>query len=89
MAKKQKKAQVKIQEKHPLIRDNPLYNYGMMLIFTVFLIFFTTFKISGDDDVFWHLATGKHIVETGHVPSEDIFGFVTEGQEWMPFEWGS
>ena len=88
MAKKQKKAQVKIREKQPLFNDNPLYNYGLMLIFSVFIIFFTTFKISGDDDVFWHLATGKHITETGHVPSEDIFGFVTEGQEWMPFEWG-
>ena len=60
----------------------------MMLLFAVFIMMFTTFKISGDDDVFWHLATGKYIAETHHVPSEDIFGFVTQGQQWMPFEWG-
>ncbi|MEZ4823340.1 MAG: hypothetical protein R2942_13430 [Ignavibacteria bacterium] len=60
----------------------------MIILFFVFLILLTSFKITGDDDVFWHLATGRYIVETQHVPSTDIFGFVTEGQEWMPFEWG-
>ena len=69
-------------------KDNPLYNYGLIILFFVFLILLTTFKITGDDDVFWHLATGRYIVETHHVPSTDIFGFVSEGQEWMPFEWG-
>ena len=68
--------------------ENPLYNYGLLAVFFVFLIFFSTFKITGDDDVFWHLATGRYILQTGHVPSVDIFGFMTQGQVWMPFEWG-
>ncbi len=59
-----------------------------MILFAVFIILLTTFKISGDDDVFWHLATGRYIVETHSVPSADIFGYVSKGQEWMPFEWG-
>ncbi|MBS1494443.1 MAG: hypothetical protein JST55_13090 [Bacteroidetes bacterium] len=67
---------------------NPLFDYALLASFALFIIFFTTFKISGDDDVFWHLATGKYVMETGHVPSQDIFGYVTQGQEWMPFEWG-
>lgn len=67
---------------------SPYYDYALFIIFGIFLVLLTTFKITGDDDVFWHLATGKYIVETGHVPSQDIFGYVTEGQEWMPFEWG-
>lgn len=58
---------------------------GLMLIFIVLL---TTFKISGDDDIFWHLQTGKYITENKTIPSEDVFGFVTEGQKWIPFEWG-
>ncbi|MBV6398278.1 MAG: hypothetical protein CDJEALGM_00644 [Ignavibacteria bacterium] len=49
---------------------------------------FTTFKISGDDDVFWHLATGKYVVDNNSVPSNDIFGWATANSEWMPFEWG-
>ncbi|HEX2787907.1 MAG TPA: hypothetical protein VHP32_08380 [Ignavibacteria bacterium] len=67
---------------------SPYYDYALFIIFGIFIVLLTTFKITGDDDVFWHLATGKYIIETGHVPSQDIFGYVTEGQEWMPFEWG-
>ena len=69
-------------------KANPLFDYALLAAFAIFIILFTTFKISGDDDVFWHLATGKYVMETGHVPSTDIFGYVTQGQEWMPFEWG-
>lgn len=58
---------------------------GALLIFIILL---TTFKISGDDDIFWHLQTGKYITENRTVPSADVFGFITEGQLWVPFEWG-
>ncbi|HEY5536154.1 MAG TPA: hypothetical protein VIL99_14610 [Ignavibacteria bacterium] len=68
--------------------EKPLFNYGLLAVFFIFLIFFTTFKITGDDDVFWHLATGRYIIETGSVPATDVFGFITQGQKWMPFEWG-
>lgn len=87
MSKKQKKSPQK-NLKQSSLKDNPLYNYGLIILFTVFIILFTSFKISGDDDVFWHLATGRYIVETHNVPSTDIFGFVTQGNQWMPFEWG-
>lgn len=88
MAKKQQKLRQKQAAKPPVFKDNPLYNYGLILLFTVFIVLLTTFKISGDDDVFWHLATGRYIIENNDVPSKDVFGYVTEGQEWMPFEWG-
>ena len=65
-----------------------MYDYGLFILFSIFIILLTTFKITGDDDVFWHLATGRYIVENHHVPSADIFGYVTNGQQWMPFEWG-
>ena len=88
MAKRQKKAPPKITKTPSAFKDNPLYNYGLLVLFSIFIILFTTFKITGDDDVFWHLATGRYIVETQHVPSTDIFGYATAGQTWMPFEWG-
>jgi len=69
-------------------KENPIFNYALLGIFLIFLGAFSTFKITGDDDVFWHLATGRFILQTGHVPSIDVFGFMTQGQEWMPFEWG-
>lgn len=88
MAKRQKKTihgSVSLKNE---FKENPLYNYGLILFFTVFIFFLSSFKITGDDDVFWHLATGRYIVENHHVPSADVFGFVTQGQTWMPFEWG-
>ena len=85
MAKKKKGSSKKVQK---IIKENPVYNYILLALFAIFIILLTTFKISGDDDVFWHLATGRYIIETGTVPSTDVFGFITEGQEWMPFEWG-
>ncbi len=85
MAKKKKGSPKKVQK---IIKENPVYNYILLILFAVFIVLLTTFKISGDDDVFWHLATGRYIIETGTVPSTDVFGFITEGQEWMPFEWG-
>jgi hypothetical protein len=68
--------------------ENPIFNYVLLAAFALFICYFTTFKITGDDDVFWHLATGKYILQTHQVPSTDIFGYMTQGQEWMPFEWG-
>ncbi|MDQ3019761.1 MAG: hypothetical protein M3R36_04210 [Bacteroidota bacterium] len=88
MGKKQNISSKKSQQPKTLLKENPLYNYSLIFLFSVFIILFTTFKISGDDDVFWHLATGRYIVENQTVPSTDVFGYVTAGQEWMPFEWG-
>ena len=34
------------------------------------------------------MATGRYIIQTHNVPSTDIFGYMTQGQVWMPFEWG-
>lgn len=73
------------------VKVNPnemYYNYLLLACFALFLCYFTTFKITGDDDVFWHMATGKYVLQTHTVPSTDIFGYMTQGQEWMPFEWG-
>ncbi len=69
-------------------QENKYLNYSLLFLFLIFLSFFSTFKITGDDDVFWHLATGRYIVNNLTVPSTDIFGYMTEGQQWMPFEWG-
>ena len=69
----------------------PIARYTNILMFTAFAVFIvlvTTYKIQGDDDIFWHLASGRYIVETKTVPSSDVFGFVTAGEKWIPFEWG-
>ncbi|MCX7832985.1 MAG: hypothetical protein N2490_02095 [Ignavibacteria bacterium] len=69
-------------------KENHYYTLLLAISFAAFLSVFTSFKITGDDDVFWHLATGRYIVENKYVPSTDVFGYMTEKDEWMPFEWG-
>lgn len=70
------------------IQENHIFTIILIVSFAAFLSVFTSFKITGDDDVFWHLATGRYIVENKYVPSTDVFGYMTEKDEWMPFEWG-
>jgi len=38
-------------------------------------------------DIWWHLATGKHIVETGQLPKHDIFTYTRQGKPWIAHEW--
>ncbi len=84
MAKKQKKPEIIKESKiQPLLKK-----YFLPGAFAILIILLTTYKISGDDDIFWHLGIGKYVTENKVVPSGDVFGFVTKGQEWIPFEWG-
>lgn len=71
-----------------LIKENRFIAYGLLVIFLVLVFLGSSYKVTGDDDFFWHLATGRYIVENKSVPDSDVFGFITQGTEWIPFEWG-
>jgi hypothetical protein len=68
--------------------ENPYFIYGLLLCFEVLVFIFASYKVTGDDDFFWHLATGRFIIENKYVPDKDVFGHVTQGTDWIPFEWG-
>jgi len=38
-------------------------------------------------DLWWHLASGRWIVEHGRVPREDPFSFTMAGHEWINLQW--
>ena len=40
-----------------------------------------------DPDVFWHLATGRLIVRTHHIPRADPFSWTAPGRRWIAHEW--
>ncbi len=88
MAKQKVKEAVQKKKPVGLIEENKYAVYGLLGIFLTLVFFAASYKISGDDDLFWHLATGRYIVENKVVPDKDVFGFVTSGAEWIPFEWG-
>ena len=54
------------------------------LIFVVFLR-----PVTGDGDVFHHLATGKYVVTTHRLPTVDEWTFTAHGQPWVAHSWGS
>jgi hypothetical protein len=76
------------KSKQEIFVDNKYYAWGLFAAFAVVVFLASSYKVTGDDDFFWHLATGRYIVETKVVPDTDIFGFATQGVEWIPFEWG-
>lgn len=81
-------SQLKQKLSTAVIEENKFVSYGLLFIFLVLVFFASSYKISGDDDFFWHLATGRYIVENKVVPDKDVFGHITSGTEWIPFEWG-
>lgn len=70
-------------------RFSTISGYVLTGLLVLLVGILATSKLFIDDDVFWHLATGRYIAETGFsIPSSDVFGFVTAGTYWIPFEWG-
>lgn len=75
-------------QKTAIIEENKYVVFGLLGIFLLLVFFAASYKVSGDDDFFWHLATGRYIVENMVVPDKDVFGHITSGTQWIPFEWG-
>ena len=40
-----------------------------------------------DGDTGWHIRTGEYILDTGSVPTHDLFSFSKAGQPWFAWEW--
>jgi len=66
---------------------NRLADYLVVAAFLIFVFFISTIKLFLDDDTFWHLATGRFIIQNGYIQSTDVFGYLTLGNLWIPFEW--
>lgn len=91
MAKqKQKKKQNKpsaVKQKVISYQENKYFVWILLFALLVCVVSATTYKVE-DDDFFWHLSTGRFIVQNGYVPDKDVFGYATQNAEWIPFEWG-
>jgi hypothetical protein len=59
-------------------------------IWGIFLsIFLLSISPITDLDIWWHLATGRQIIESGQVPRTDIFSHTVTGKEWVDHSWFS
>lgn len=88
MAKQDKKSAQKNRPGNATIKENPYFESGAVAALLIMVFLAASYKISGDDDFFWHLATGRFVVENHYVPDKDVFGFTSSNDEWIPFEWG-
>lgn len=84
----QSKPQKGTKTKHSVLAENKYFVWSLFASFAIVVFLASSYKVTGDDDFFWHLATGRYIIENKVVPDTDIFGFATGGVEWIPFEWG-
>jgi hypothetical protein len=50
-------------------------------------IFILNFFMSTDPDMWWHMAAGRFILDTGAVPQADPFSFTAAGWPWVAHEW--
>jgi len=50
-------------------------------------IFILNFFMVTDPDLWWHLATGRYMVETGRIPRTDPFSYTAAGRPWVAHEW--
>lgn len=39
------------------------------------------------DDQWWHMLTGRYLIEVGSVPTTDPFSFTAQGEPWVNWEW--
>jgi len=57
-----------------------------LLSFFLFVFLFSIRPIT-DPDLWWHLASGRYIVENQNIPTSDIFSYTNYGKEWIDHEW--
>ncbi len=73
-----------------LLRDSlrPVLVMKFLAVFIFFLFFFASFlqRYVNNSDFWWHLATGKYIVEHGSVPQNDPFSYTSHE---TPSKWKS
>jgi len=57
-------------------------------VFGVFVaIFAMALRPVVDNDLFWHLATGRYMWTTGRIPYADPFSWTAPGRAWIAHEW--
>ncbi len=50
-------------------------------------VFLFSIRPITDNDVWWHLATGKYILENKKIPNSDPFSYTNYGGEWIDHAW--
>lgn len=60
--------------------------WALAAVVTAVAFLFSCQKIY-DPDTWWHLATGRWVLEHGLVPGHDVFSFATADAPWVAYSW--
>lgn len=72
----------------PNDRPSPLLALGAGLLAALFTVR-AGLEVIVHGDLWWGLATGRLIRESGSVPAADPFSFIARGREWVNPEWAA
>ena len=69
-------------------------NNDVILIYIIWTACFVLITMTGsnlinDPDVYWHITTGRWILENGSIPAVDPFSHSMHGAPWHAHEWAS
>jgi hypothetical protein len=65
-----------------------VFSFPVLLgAFLVLCVFAWARLLSHDPDMWWHIAVGQQILETGILPEFDTFSWTAAGAHWIAYEW--
>lgn len=59
----------------------------LLLLLACIVLFTLSLYSSTDPDYWWHLRTGRLIIQERSVPTVDPFSYTAEGKRWVAHEW--
>lgn len=62
---------------------------ALLGIGTFFLMMLAGSALLNDPDTYWHIATGRWILENGAIPNTDPFSHTMTGADWHAHEWAA
>src|SRR5579862_350251 len=63
---------------------------GQLLVVAAFVVILCVLvRRGGDPDIFWHLVTGRWMVDHHQIVSQDLFTFTVAGKQWIDPEYAT
>ncbi len=70
------------------LRKSSVLTINRLVVAVLFIALFAmAVRTPADTDMWWHLAAGRSIVTTGHIPHADEFSYTVRGQPWTDVSW--
>jgi len=62
-------------------------SWPLLIAAAAFIALSSRPELLTDADTYWHMATGRWILEHGAIPAVDVFSHTMQGSRWTAHEW--